>query len=41
MARGAHIPAASMLGADGKGFDIMMGTVLPMFNVLSAACAVA
>ena len=29
-----------MLGEDGKGFDIMMGTVLPMFNVLNAACAV-
>ncbi len=39
-ARGARIPAAAMLGEDGKGFDIMMGTVLPMFNVLSAACAV-
>jgi alkylation response protein AidB-like acyl-CoA dehydrogenase len=40
VARGARIPAASMLGEDGKGFDIMMGIVLPMFNVLSAACAV-
>ncbi len=39
-ARGARIPAAAMLGQDGKGFDIMMGAVLPMFNVLSAACAV-
>jgi alkylation response protein AidB-like acyl-CoA dehydrogenase len=39
-ARSARIPAASMLGEDGKGFDLMMGTVLPMFNVLSAACAV-
>ena len=29
-----------MLGEDGKGFDIMMGTVLPMFNVLNAACSV-
>ena len=29
-----------MLGEDGKGFDIMMGAVLPMFNVLNAACSV-
>ncbi len=26
--------------SDGKGFEIMMGTVLPMFNVLNAACSV-
>jgi len=29
-----------MLGSDGKGFDIMMTTVLPIFAVLSAACSV-
>jgi alkylation response protein AidB-like acyl-CoA dehydrogenase len=29
-----------MLGTDGAGFDIMMGAVLPVFNVLTAACAV-
>jgi alkylation response protein AidB-like acyl-CoA dehydrogenase len=29
-----------MLGRDGKGFDIMMGTVLPLFNILNAACSV-
>jgi alkylation response protein AidB-like acyl-CoA dehydrogenase len=29
-----------MLGPDGTGFDIMMGTVLPVFNVLNAACSV-
>ena len=28
-----------MLGADGQGFDIMMGVVLPVFAVLSAACS--
>jgi alkylation response protein AidB-like acyl-CoA dehydrogenase len=39
-ANGARIPAAAMLGEDGKGFDIMMGTVLPLFNVLNAACSV-
>ena len=27
-----------MLGTDGGGFDIMMGVVLPHFQVLSAAC---
>jgi alkylation response protein AidB-like acyl-CoA dehydrogenase len=27
-------------GRDGKGFDIMMGIVLPVFNVLNAACSV-
>ncbi|HEY2012842.1 MAG TPA: acyl-CoA dehydrogenase family protein [Bryobacteraceae bacterium] len=35
-----RIPRAAMLGADGKGFDIMMGIVLPVFNVLNAACSV-
>jgi alkylation response protein AidB-like acyl-CoA dehydrogenase len=39
-ATGVRIPAAAMLGEDGKGFDIMMGTVLPLFNVLNAACSV-
>lgn len=35
-----RVPASAMLGEDGKGFDIMMSAVLPMFNVLSAACSV-
>jgi alkylation response protein AidB-like acyl-CoA dehydrogenase len=39
-AEAATVPATAMLGHDGKGFDIMMGTVLPMFNVLNAACSV-
>jgi alkylation response protein AidB-like acyl-CoA dehydrogenase len=34
------VAEAAMLGEDGQGFDIMMGTVLPMFNVLNAACSV-
>jgi alkylation response protein AidB-like acyl-CoA dehydrogenase len=34
------VAEAAMLGEDGKGFDTMMGTVLPMFNVLNAACSV-
>jgi alkylation response protein AidB-like acyl-CoA dehydrogenase len=29
-----------MLGADGKGFDTMMGIVLPAFSILNAACSV-
>jgi isovaleryl-CoA dehydrogenase len=31
------VPAASMLGEDGKGFDYAMSYVLPYFQVLSAA----
>lgn len=31
------IPAAMRLGPDGGGFDVMMETVLPIFQVLSAA----
>jgi alkylation response protein AidB-like acyl-CoA dehydrogenase len=39
-ADGSALAATAMLGEDGKGFDIMMGTVLPMFNVLNAACSI-
>jgi alkylation response protein AidB-like acyl-CoA dehydrogenase len=39
-ADGVQIAETAMLGEDGKGFEIMMGTVLPMFNVLNAACSV-
>jgi alkylation response protein AidB-like acyl-CoA dehydrogenase len=39
-ANDARVPESAMLGRDGKGFDIMMSTVLPMFNVLNAACSV-
>ncbi|HEY7187408.1 MAG TPA: acyl-CoA dehydrogenase family protein [Vicinamibacterales bacterium] len=39
-ADGVHVPESAMLGEDGKGFDLMMSAVLPMFNVLSAACSV-
>ncbi len=34
------IPADAMLGADGSGFDTMMGVVLPLFNLCNAACSV-
>ncbi len=36
----ARIAIDHRLGADGAGFDIMMGTVLPLFNVLNSACSV-
>lgn len=31
------IPAANLLGEDGKGADIMLATVLPIFSVLNAS----
>lgn len=34
---GVEVPAESALGPDGGGFDVMLGTVLPYFQVLSAA----
>ena len=36
-AEDVSIPASARLGDDGAGFGLMMGTVLPWFNVLSAA----
>ena len=39
-ASGARIAAANRLGDDGKGFDTMMGIVLPWFAVLNASCSV-
>ena len=39
-ATGVRVPRSAMLGADGKGFDIMMGVVLPVFNILNSACSV-
>ncbi len=39
-AEGAVIPADAMLGADGGGFDIMMGIVLPYFQMMSAGFSV-
>jgi alkylation response protein AidB-like acyl-CoA dehydrogenase len=36
-AEGVIIGADAMLGADGQGFEIMMGTVLPYFQLLSAS----
>lgn len=39
-AEGVRVPASAMLGADGAGFDVMMGVVLPVFSVLNAACSI-
>jgi alkylation response protein AidB-like acyl-CoA dehydrogenase len=36
----ARLSPESMLGKDGQGLDIMLGTVLPIFNVLTAAVSV-
>ncbi|MBI5284009.1 MAG: acyl-CoA/acyl-ACP dehydrogenase [Chloroflexi bacterium] len=40
LADGAAIPASSMLGPDGGGFDVMMGVVLPYFQLMSAGFSV-
>lgn len=37
-ARDVRVPREAMLGEDGRGFDIMMGTVLPHFQVLGSSC---
>jgi alkylation response protein AidB-like acyl-CoA dehydrogenase len=34
-----QVSDADRLGADGGGFDVMMGVVLPMFQVLNASCS--
>lgn len=36
----ARIAAGNRLGADGGGFDLMIGTVLPWFNLMNAAMSV-
>ena len=40
VAENARIGSDYMLGKDGQGLDIMLGTVLPLFNVLTAAVSV-
>ena len=39
-AQGVAIHPNDRLGEDGKGFDAMMGIVLPWFSTLSASCSV-
>jgi alkylation response protein AidB-like acyl-CoA dehydrogenase len=38
-ADGVEVPESAMLGPDGGGFDIMMGVVLPYFQLMNAACS--
>jgi alkylation response protein AidB-like acyl-CoA dehydrogenase len=38
-AEGVKLPVSARLGEDGAGFGIMMGVVLPWFNVLNASCS--
>jgi alkylation response protein AidB-like acyl-CoA dehydrogenase len=40
IAEGVAVPQAAMLGPDGGGFDIMMGIVLPYFQVMNAAFSI-
>jgi isovaleryl-CoA dehydrogenase len=39
-ASGVAVPASAMLGADGAGFDVMLGAVLPSFQVMNAGFSV-
>lgn len=39
-AAGVMVPVGAMLGADGGGFDLMMGTVLPWFQLMNAAMSI-
>ncbi len=38
-AEGVVVDESARLGADGAGFDVMMGIVLPHFQLLNAACS--
>jgi len=39
-ATGVEVPTTSMLGPDGGGFDVMLGDVLPYFQVMNAGFSV-
>ncbi|HET7720883.1 MAG TPA: acyl-CoA dehydrogenase, partial [Acidimicrobiales bacterium] len=39
-AAGVELPASAMLGADGGGFDAMLGVVLPWFQVMNAGFSI-
>ena len=39
-AEGVRVALAQRLGPDGAGFDIMMGVVLPAFQLMNAACSI-
>jgi alkylation response protein AidB-like acyl-CoA dehydrogenase len=38
-AAGVDVPPTAMLGPDGGGFDVMMGVVLPYFQLMNAAAS--
>ncbi len=40
VAEDVAVPRAAMLGPDGGGFDVMMGIVLPYFQVMNAAFSI-
>lgn len=40
VAEDVRVPDSARLGADGGGFDAMIGTVLPWFNVMASASSV-
>lgn len=40
LAEGVVISKGMMLGPDGGGFDVMMGVVLPYFQLMNAACSI-
>lgn len=39
-ARAVKIPKANLLGSDGDGLNVMLQIVLPLFNLMNAACSV-
>jgi isovaleryl-CoA dehydrogenase len=39
-ASGVEVPSSAMLGTDGGGFDIMLGVVLPYFQVMNAGFSI-
>lgn len=39
LADGVRVPASAMLGPDGGGMGVMMGAVLPLFQLLNASCS--
>ena len=39
-ASGVEVPASAALGGDGTGFDVMLSTVLPFFQVMNAGFSV-
>jgi len=39
-ASGVEVPASAMLGTDGGGYDIMLGVVLPYFQVMNAGFSI-